>query len=122
LDRTALATHLLTKVQLEHKLEREMLPVGISGFDTVAGGVPRGAITEVYGPPSSGKTTLLHAMIANASAHGEFCAIVDASDAFDPVSAAAAGTDLRRLLWVRCLGVEQAIRSADLLVHSGDGA
>jgi hypothetical protein len=118
-DRAALATHLLTKVQLEHKLEREMLPVGIRGFDVVAGGVPRGAITEVYGPPSSGKTTFLHAMIANASAQGEFCAIVDASDAFDPTSAAAAGTDLRRLLWVRCSGVEQAIRSADLLVHSG---
>ena len=119
MDRAALVTHLRTKVQLQEQLEREFLPTGIAGFDAVAGGVPRGAITEIYGPPSSGKTTFLHALVANASASGEFCALVDGNDSFDPSSAISAGTDLRRLLWVRCNGLEQAIRSADLLVHSG---
>lgn len=119
MDRAALATHLRSKVQLQQQLEKELLPTGIRGFDAAAGGVPRGAITEIYGPPSSGKTTFLHALVANASAQGEFCALIDGSDSFDPTSASAAGTDLRRLLWVRCTGLEQAIRSADLLVHSG---
>lgn len=95
------------------------MATGIARFDAATGGVPRGAITELYGPASSGKTTFLHAFIANASASGEFCALIDGSDSFDPSSATAAGTDLRRLLWVRCNGLEQAIRSADLLVHSG---
>jgi hypothetical protein len=95
------------------------MPTGILGFDAAAGGIPRGAITEIYGPASSGKTTLLHALIANACAQGEFCSLIDAADSFDPVSAAGAGTGLSRLLWVRCAGVEQAIRSADLMVHSG---
>jgi hypothetical protein len=119
MDRAALLTHLRTKVQLEQQLEREFLPTGIAGFDAATGGVPRGAITEVYGPASSGKTTFLHALVAHASARGEFCALIDGSDSFDPSSASSAGTDLRRLLWVRCTGLEQAIRSADLLVHSG---
>lgn len=119
MDRAALATHLLTKVQLQQQLEREMLPTGIGGFDLQAGGVPRGAITEIYGPASSGKTTFLHALVANSCAKGEFCALVDATDSFDPASAASAGTELSRLLWVRCAGAEQAIRSADLLVHGG---
>jgi hypothetical protein len=119
MDRAALATHLRTKVQLQEQLEREFLQTGIADFDAVAGGVPRGAITEIYGPASSGKTTFLHALVANASAGGEFCALIDGSDSFDPSSANSAGTDLRRLLWVRCNGIEQAIRSADLLVHSG---
>ena len=119
MDRAALVSHLRSKVQLQEQLEREFLPTGISGFDAVAGGVPRGAITEIYGPSSSGKTTFLHALVANASANGEFCALIDGSDSFDPSSATSAGTDLRRLLWVRCNGLEQAIRSADLLVHSG---
>ena len=61
----------------------------------------------------------MHALLANSSVKGEFCALIDASDSFDPASAAAAGTEFARLLWVRCTGAEQAIRSADLLVHSG---
>ena len=119
MDRTALAAHLLTKVQLQQRLDYDYAPTGILGFDSQTGGVPRGAITEICGPASSGKTTFLHALMANLCAKGEFCAVVDATDSFDPVSAAAAGTDLRRLLWVRCSRAEEAIRSADLLVHSG---
>ena len=119
MDRAALASHLLTNVQVQQQLEREHLPTGIHGFDSLTGGLPRGAITEIYGPASCGKTTFLHALLANSSVKGEFCALVDASDSFDPASAAAAGTEFARLLWVRCTGAEQAIRSADLLVHSG---
>ena len=119
MDRTALAAHLRTKVQLQQRLERELLPTGIAGFDTAMGGVPRGAITEAYGPPSSGKTTFLYALLAHACAAGEFCALVDGNDSFDPGSAASAGTDFHRFLWIRCIAVEQAIRCADLLVHSG---
>ena len=118
-ERAALTTHLLTKVQLQHQLEREYFPTGVLSFDAVTGGIPRGAITEVYGPASSGKTTFLHALLANASASGEFCSLIDASDSFDPASASAAGTELARLLWVRCLRIEQAMRSADMLIHSG---
>jgi recombination protein RecA len=119
MDRAALASHLLTNVQVQQQLERELLPTGIHGFDSLIGGLPRGAITEIYGPASCGKTTFLHALLANSSVKGEFCALVDASDSFDPSSAGAAGAEFARLLWVRCTGAEQAIRSADLLVHSG---
>jgi recombination protein RecA len=119
-DRSALAKHLLTKVELQQQqLEREMLATGISAFDRQTGGVPRGAITEIFGPESSGKTTFLHALVANSCARGEFCALIDGMDSFDPTSAAAAGTDLGRLLWVRCVNADQAVRSADLLVHGG---
>ena len=119
MERAALNTYLLTKVQLQQQLERENLATGVLSFDAATGGLPRGAITEVYGPASSGKTTFLHALLANASANGEFCSLIDATDAFDPSSASAAGTELSRLLWVRCSGIEQAIRSADMLIHSG---
>ena len=55
MDRAALASHLLTKVQVQQQLERELLPTGIHGFDSLTGGLPRGAITEIYGPASCGK-------------------------------------------------------------------
>ena len=82
--------------------------------------LPRGAITEISGALSSGRTTLTHAILARATAAGEFCAIVDSAGAFDPWSAAAAGVDLPRLLWVRAnRRVEAAFKAADLILHSG---
>ena len=81
---------------------------------------PRGAITEISGPLSSGRTTLIHAILASATAAGEFCALIDGADAFDPWSAAQAGVDLPHLLWVRANGrLEAALKSADLILHSG---
>ena len=71
-------------------------------LDTLTGGLPRGCLTEICGPASSGRTTLLLAALAAATRRGEFCVVVDASDALDPQSAAAAGVELERLLWVRC--------------------
>lgn len=75
---------------------------GITPVDELTGGVPRGALTEIFGPASSGRTSLLLALLAQMTAREEVCALVDASDAFDPHSAAAAGVDLQRVLWVRC--------------------
>ena len=63
--------------------------------------LPRGAITDISGPISSGRTALVHAILAEATQAEECCAVVDCRDAFDPVSAAEAGVDLRKVLWVR---------------------
>ena len=80
----------------------EMVSSGIAAMDTLTGGLPRGCLTEICGPASSGRTTLLLSAVAAATRRGEFCAVVDASDALDPRSTAAAGIELDRLLWVRC--------------------
>jgi recA bacterial DNA recombination protein len=80
----------------------EMVSSGISQIDVLTGGLPRGCLTEICGAASSGRTTLLLAALAAATRRGECCAIVDASDALDPQSTAAAGVELDRLLWVRC--------------------
>jgi len=81
---------------------------------------PRGRISEIVGARSSGRTSLLHALLAASTGRGEIAALVDSADAFDPVSAAAAGVELPRLIWVRCGGrIEAAMRSADLLIQAG---
>jgi len=81
---------------------------------------PRGRITEIIGPRSSGRTTVLHSILAAATTRGEFAVLVDATDSFDPCSAAAAGLQLDHLIWIRCRGnVEHALRAADLVIHSG---
>jgi recA bacterial DNA recombination protein len=80
----------------------EMVSSGIAAMDALTGGLPRGCLTEICGPASSGRTTLLLSALAAATRRGEFCVVVDAGDALDPQSAAAAGVDLDRLLWVRC--------------------
>ena len=88
--------------QLEIRPAPDMVPSGIPAIDTLTGGLPRGCLTEICGPASSGRTTILLAALAAATRRGEFCVVVDASDALDPQSAAAAGVELGRLLWVRC--------------------
>ncbi|PYU95247.1 MAG: hypothetical protein DMG25_04765 [Acidobacteria bacterium] len=82
----------------------ETVSSGIAQIDSLtgAGGLPRGALTEIFGPDSSGRTSLLLSLLAQMTAREEACALVDSTDAFDPQSAEAAGVDLRRLLWVRC--------------------
>jgi len=79
-----------------------MVSSGIPAIDALTGGLPRGCLTEICGPASSGRTTFLLAALAAATRRGEFCTLVDASDALDPHSAASAGVALDRLLWVRC--------------------
>jgi hypothetical protein len=103
----------------------EMVSSGIVAMDALTGGLPRGCLTEICGPASSGRTTLLLAALAAATRRGECCAVVDACDALDPQSAAAAGVELSRLLWVRCgenspeKSLEQLLRATDLLLESG---
>ena len=82
--------------QLDIRPAPEMVSSGIPALDTLTGGLPRGCLTEICGPASSGRTTLLLAALAAATHRGEFCAVVDASDALDPHSAAAAGVELDR--------------------------
>jgi recombination protein RecA len=88
--------------QLDIRPAPEMVSCGIPALDALTGGLPRGCLTEICGPASSGRTTVLLAALAAATRRGEFCAVVDASDALDPRSAAAVGVELSRLLWVRC--------------------
>jgi recombination protein RecA len=103
----------------------EMVSSGIAAMDALTGGLPRGCLTEVCGPASSGRTTLLLAALAAATRRGECCALVDAGDALDPQSATAVGVELNRLLWVRCgenspeKCLEQLLRVTDLLLESG---
>jgi recombination protein RecA len=88
--------------RLEVRAPAATAPTGISEIDALTGGLPRGALTEIFGPASSGRTSLLLSALAQATHRQEICALVDASDAFHPEFAAAAGVDLTRLLWVRC--------------------
>jgi recombination protein RecA len=88
--------------RLEIRPAPEMVTSGIPALDALTGGLPRGCLTEICGPASSGRTTILLAALAAATRRGEYCAVIDASDALDPHSLAAAGIDLDHLLWVRC--------------------
>ena len=98
----------------------ELVPSGVPEVDGATGGLPRGCLTEIFGTASSGRTSLLVAILAEAAARQEVCALVDAEDAFDPVSAAAAGVRFDRLLWVRCgHSAEYALKAADLLLQGG---
>jgi hypothetical protein len=97
----------------------ETVSTGIAEIDSLAGGLPRGALTEIFGPACSGRTTLLLSALAARTAHAEACALIDGCDAFDPHSAEAAGVELKQLLWVRCRNIEQTLRATDLLLQGG---
>jgi hypothetical protein len=102
-------------LRFREKQALDPLPSGVDGID-----FPRGAVTEIHGPPSSGRTTLLFSALAQATAREEVCALIDVDDTFDPTSAAAAGVALERLLWIRCGGhAERALRVTDLVVQGG---
>jgi RecA DNA recombination protein len=88
--------------RLEVRPAPETVSSGMAEIDALTGGLPRGCLTEIYGPASSGRTSLLLAAIAAATRRQEACALVDGSDAFDPQSAAVAKVDFKSLLWVRC--------------------
>jgi hypothetical protein len=125
-----------------------MVSSGVSALDSLTGGLPRGCLTEICGPASSGRTSLLLAALAAATRRGEFCVVVDATDSLDPHSAAAAGVEMDHLLWIRCSessgqelksekpasiskkfsrsptsqsenSLEQVLRATDLLLESG---
>ena len=95
-------------------------PLQLPGISLFPNGLPRGAIAEITGRRSSGRTACLLNILAAATRRGEICAVVDTNNQFDPASAESAGVCLSRLAWIRCSGnVEHAIRSADLLLHAG---
>jgi hypothetical protein len=137
------------RLQIEHSLERrfpaaltpvprtirETAATGIPAVDLLLdGGLPVGAISEITGPVSSGRTSLALAFLAQRTKEDRVCAWVDAHDAFDSESAAANGVRLRQLLWVRCKApkadvrpwarlnlshLDQALRATDLLLQAG---
>jgi hypothetical protein len=92
---------------------------GIPEIDQLAGGLPRGGLTEICGPPCSGRTSVLLSALAARTAQAEVCALVDGRDGFDPYAAEAAGVRLEQLLWVRCREIDQALRATDLLLRGG---
>jgi hypothetical protein len=97
----------------------EMVSAGIPEIDSLTGGLPRGGLTEICGPPCSGRTSLLVSALAERTAQDEVCALVDGRDTFDPHSAEAAGVALKQILWVRCRNIDQAFRATDLLIQGG---
>ena len=97
----------------------ELVSTGIPSLDAVVGGLPRGTMTEICGPPCSGRTSVLLSALAARTAEGEMCALIDAHDSFDPALASAAGVALQQVLWVRCQNADQALRATDLLIQAG---
>jgi hypothetical protein len=98
-----------------------LAPTGVGALDAaLAGGLRRGHLSEVVGAPSSGRTTVVLHAIAAATARGELAALVDTGDALDPASAAGAGVDLARLLWVRERGdAARALKAFSLILQAG---
>ena len=99
----------------------ESISTGALALDLALGigGLPRGRITEIYGPESSGKSTLAMHVVAEAQRNGGTCAYIDAEHAMDPVYAGAIGVDVDRLLVSQPDTGEQALEICDMLVRSG---
>ncbi len=101
--------------------QHEVIPSGSLGLDLALGigGLPRGRIVEIYGPESSGKTTLALHAIAEAQKRGGTCAFIDAEHALDPTYARKLGVDVDNLLISQPDAGEQALEIADTLIRSG---
>ncbi|MDA8379522.1 MAG: recombinase RecA [Actinomycetota bacterium] len=99
----------------------ESIPTGAMALDLAlgVGGLPRGRIVELYGPESSGKSTLAMHVVAEAQRNGGICAYIDAEHAMDPVYARAIGVDIDDLLISQPDTGEQALEIADMLIRSG---
>jgi len=98
-----------------------VVPTGALSLDLAlgVGGLPRGRVTEIYGPESSGKSTLAMHIVAEAQRNGGHCAYIDAEHAMDPVYAKAIGVDIDQLLISQPDTGEQALEITDMLVRSG---
>ena len=99
----------------------ESVPTGALSLDLALGigGLPRGRVTEIYGPESSGKSTLAMHVVAEAQRNGGVCAYIDAEHAMDPIYAKAIGVDIDQLLISQPDTGEQALEIVDMLVRSG---
>jgi recombination protein RecA len=102
-------------------IQVETIPTGALALDLAlgVGGVPRGRIVEIFGPESSGKTTLIYHILAEAQARGGVCAFIDTEHAIDPVYARRIGVDTDELLVSQPDYGEQALEIVDVLVRSG---
>ena len=99
----------------------ESIPTGALALDLALGigGLPRGRVTEIFGPESSGKTTLAIHVVAEAQRNGGVCAYIDAEHAMDPVYVKAIGVDIDELLISQPDTGEQALEITDMLIRSG---
>lgn len=116
---------------LERRDESALIPTSITALDAcLHGGLPRGQLSEIVGPRSSGRTTLLLQMMAAATQRGEIAAMVDTFDRLDVASAGAAGIDPDRLLWIRGEAisengglhertVDRALKALNLVLQAG---
>lgn len=116
---------------LERRDESALIPTSIAALDAcLHGGLPRGQLSEIVGPRSSGRTTLLLQMMAAATQRGEIAAMVDTFDRLDVESASAAGIDPDRLLWIRGEAisengglhertVDRALKALNLVLQAG---
>jgi hypothetical protein len=130
---STLAQRVPAALTLKIKQAPEVFASGMAEVDAMlSGGIPRGAITEVSGPSSTGKTSFALCTLATITQLGNACAWVDVSDALSPEAAAASGVELRRLLWLRMSAerrtkltdkpwsrLEQALKATDLLLQTG---
>jgi recombination protein RecA len=100
---TALAQKIPSALTPAPKMVRPVAGTGIKTLDEILeGGLPIGAVSELVGPECSGRTSVALSFLARMTQMAKVCAWIDVSNAFDPLSASAAGVDLARLLWVRC--------------------
>ena len=99
----------------------QSIPTGALPLDLAlgVGGLPRGRVVEIYGPESSGKSTLAMHVVAEAQRNGGICAYIDAEHAMDPVYAKAIGVDIDQLLISQPDTGEQALEIVDMLIRSG---
>lgn len=111
----------IMKLGSQDKLDVQVISTGSLSLDLAlgVGGVPRGRITEIYGPESGGKTTLALSIVAQAQKVGGTCAFIDAEHALDPVYARRLGVDVDDLLISQPDNGEQALEITELLVRSG---
>jgi hypothetical protein len=137
---SSLGERLSATLLLRERTAPQTVTTGVAELDALTGGLPRGGLSEIAGPVSSGRAGVMLATLAAATHRDEICALVDASDSFDPASAQAAGVELGRVLWIRCSEqrrawglnarnsgrqrkaldrLEQVLRVTDLLLQSG---
>lgn len=102
-------------------IDADLGAIGVPQIDqALGGGLRRGQLSEIVGGRSTGRTAIVCRALAEAVSRGELVALVDTCDRFDPQSAAAAGVDLSRLLWIRDTGdVPRAIKAMNLVLQAG---